>query len=138
MESKIKKYNMKICWIWLIIKENQILMIKRSKNKPINNYPNYWAFPWWWQISWESPEETVIREIKEEIWTDFIITKLFIENKTKSNTFYYFLWEISWKIIIQEEECDWYWWFTYNEAKKLLMSEWICEIIEKLNIEWLI
>jgi len=129
---------MKIIWAWIIIKENRILLIKRSKNKPVNNFPNYWSFPWWRHENNETPEETAVREVKEEIWVDFFITRILDEYKTEYNNFHHFLWDYSWTIILQEEECDWYGWFNYEETKKMLINERINWIFEKLHIEGLI
>jgi len=124
-------------WSWILIDKNKrILLIKRKYTK--KNNPNYWAFPWWWNENNETMQETAIREVKEEIWLDFVVTKLFLEQKNSSNNLFRYLWKFSWKIIIQEEECDWYWWFNYEEAKKLLISENINILIEKLNNENLI
>jgi ADP-ribose pyrophosphatase YjhB (NUDIX family) len=60
---------------WIIIESKRILLIKRSKDK--RNFANFWAFPWWWQELNETPEETTIREVKEEVWLDFEIERLF-------------------------------------------------------------
>lgn len=128
---------MKIIWAWLIVKEKRILMIKRSKNKPINKYPNYWSLPWWHEDN-ETPEDTVKREVKEETWLDFFPTRLFIEQKDEGYHFFNFLWDFSWTIVLQEEECDWYGWFTYEETKTLLVYKTIKEILEKLHREELI
>ena len=130
----MKKNNIS-CWI-IIDKNNRLLLIKRKYNKKA--FPNYWSLPWWNQEKWESVENTAIREIKEEVWLDFKITKLFIEDeliveeKWIINHFYRYLWKVSWNIIIQEDECDWFWWFTFEETKKLLINSNINNIIEKL------
>lgn len=124
---------MKIIWSWIIIIEKRILLIKRKFNK--KQYPNYWAIPWWWAENNENWEETSIREVKEETWLDFIPTKLFIKYNDKYCEFYRYIWTVSWKIIIQEEECDWYWWFTFDETKKLLLSDNMKKLIEKLHEE---
>ena len=127
------------CW-WILIDENKrILLIKRKYNK--KNYPNYFALPWGWCENNETPEETVIREVKEEVNLDFIPEKLFIKDKLENENnleVYRFLWKYSWKIVLQEEECDWYGLFTYEEAKKLLINKNIYNLLEKLHEENLI
>jgi len=127
---------MKIIWSGIIIENKRILLIKRKFNKKA--FSNYWAPAWWGQEENETFEETAIREVKEEVWLDFIPTRLFIEEHTENTSLYRYLWDFSWKIDIQEEECDWYWWFTYTEAKKLLIAKNIEEIIDKLYEENLI
>ncbi len=128
---------MRKIWSWILIDKNKrVLLIKRIYTK--KNNPNYWWFPWWWNEENETMEETTIREVKEEIWLDFKITKLFWVSEYWKSHLFRFLWEYSWKIIIQEEECDWYWWFSYEETKKLLMSENMIYFLKKLYDEWLI
>ncbi len=123
---------MRKIWSWILIDENKrVLLIKRIYTK--NSNPNHWAFPWWWNEKNETMEETTIREVKEEVWLDFIPTKLFLENINIKKHMFRYLWDFSWKIIIQEEECDWYWWFNYEEVKKLLISENMNNLIEKLH-----
>lgn len=130
-----------IVWSWVLIFEKRILLIKRSKNKPSNASPNHWSFPWWrWEI-WETPEQVTIRELKEEIWVNFVVWEL-IEKQTYFNLWevehYIFLWNSFWKIVLQEEECDWYWWFTYEETENLLISDKIRNVIKKLYYRWFI
>ncbi len=122
---------MKIIWSWIIIIDKRILLIKRKFNK--KQYPNYWAIPWWWTKNNENWEETTIREIKEEVWLDFIPTKLFVQNNDKYCNYYRYIWTVSWKINIQAEECDWYWWFTFDETKNLLLSDNMIKLCEKLH-----
>ena len=130
-----------IVWSWIIVFEKRVLLIKRSKNKPINASPNYWSFPWWrWEKS-ETSEETTIRELKEEVWIDFIIEEL-LDKHLYFNKWdvehYFYIWNFSWKIILQEEECDWYWWYSFDETKSLLITDRINDIIYKLYQKWLI
>jgi ADP-ribose pyrophosphatase YjhB (NUDIX family) len=116
---------------WLLIDDKgRILLIKRKFNK--NDFPNYWSFPWWRQEKLEEINEVVIREVKEEVWLDFEIKEIFLKEEWQFNYFYRFLWNYSWKIIIQEEECDWYWWFSYKETEKLLIYSVIRAVIQKL------
>ena len=136
----MKKIN--IC-SWIIIDDlNRILLIKRKYNA--KEFPNYWALPWWYQDEWETLEQAAIREVKEEVWLNFEITELFIENeliikeRNRINNFYRYLWKTSGKLKIQEEECDWYWWFSYKETESLLIYLNMKEIIEKLYLEKLI
>lgn len=126
------KKNMIASWI-LIDKNNRVLLIKRKFNK--KSLPNHWSFPWWTQEEWESPEETVIREVKEEVWLDFEITNLFSEEKwgDLSNYFYRFLWKYFWDIKIQDEECDGYWWFSYSETEQLLIYSKVTDVLKKLH-----
>ncbi len=124
---------------WILIDEfKRVLLIKRKFNK--KDLPNYWSFPWWKQEIWENNIETVAREVKEEVWLDFEITRLFIEEEwwNINNYFYRFLWNYSWEIKIQDEECDWYWWFFYQETEQLLIYQKIKDLLQKLYEENLI
>ena len=88
-------------------------------------YPWYWFFPWWMAEEWETPEENVIREIKEEVWLDFVPEKIIHEFKNEEVERTRFIWTASWQVKIQEEECEWFWWFTVEEALKLPIAfEW--------------
>lgn len=130
-------------WSWIIIDDFwRILLIKRKFNKKY--LPKYWALPGWKQEPWESLKETAIREIKEEVWLDFKITKLFLEEQTYEwefpdpHYFHRYLWKYSWEIKIQEKECDGYWWFNYDETKELFIYKSMMDIIDKLFKENLI
>lgn len=127
---------MKIIWSWIIIQDKRVLLIKRSKNK--FKYPNFWAFPWGRLEEWETPKETAIREIKEEVWLDFQIEKLHDDSIIWETHFYNFLWTWVWNVVLQTEECDWYWWFTYDETKYLPSWERIIDLIEMIYSEKLI
>jgi 8-oxo-dGTP pyrophosphatase MutT (NUDIX family) len=123
---------MKKVWSWILIDEiKRVLLIKRKYTK--KNKPNFWSFPGWWNENNETIEETAIREVKEEVWLDFYPTELFDEHISWDYHLFKYLWKYSWKIIVQEEECDWYWWFSYEEVKKLLISEHMNDLIEKLH-----
>lgn len=124
---------MKIIWSWIIIENKRILLIKRSYTKKDN--PNVWAFPWWTHELNETSEETTIREVKEEVWLDFTPQILFLENIFQGKHFFRYIWEWKWTIILQEEECDWYWWFTYEETIKLPISWNMLELVNKLKEE---
>ncbi len=124
--------------IWIIIDENKrILLIKRSNYT--KNFPHYWTIPWWRWTDSETLEEIVIREVKEETGLNFKPIKLY--NKSWEINFWEanrFLWTWEWKINIQEEEADWYAWYTYEETKKLKIAFNYRETIEHLFRDWLI
>ncbi len=123
--------------------EKRILLLKRSNYTKA--FPFAWTFPWWRWEEWETPEEIVIREVKEETWLDFAPIKVFENYETNhpweknwSVHIYRFIGDFSWKIKIQEEEADWYAWYTYEETKKLKMAFDYVEVIERLYDEWLV
>lgn len=118
----------------IMISWNKILLTKRSDYK--ENGARTWTIPWWWMEDWERPEQTVIREVKEETNLDFVPTKLFFERVENSNKAWYcYLWKFSWKIIIQEKEATDYDWFTYEETKKLKIYWEFRKIFDKLRKE---
>lgn len=132
---------MRLTWLWIIIDKNKrILLTKRSAEK--DAFPLFWCMPWWRWEKWETAEQIVIREIKEEVWLNFKPTKLFQEIVTKrlDETFSSnrFLWNYSWEIILQKEECDWYAWYTYEETKDLQIAFNHRETIDMLKEEKLI
>ena len=120
----------------LLINENkQILLTKRSNYT--KHFPHCWTLPWWWKEEWETPEQTIIREIKEELWLDFTPTDIFmkyrVDYKWERPYAYRFLWDYSWTISIQEKESDWYAWFTYSEAQKLELAFDYGDVLKKLH-----
>lgn len=126
---------------WIIIDTlGRVLLIKRKYNK--RYWPDFWAYPWWHIDNNESSEEAAMREIKEEVWLDFEIKELFEKNTKKINDekihFNRYLWNYSWNIKIQEKECDWYWWFTYNEIQKIKIDKFIESSIKKLYKDWIL
>jgi ADP-ribose pyrophosphatase YjhB (NUDIX family) len=128
---------MKNTWHWIVLEDKRILLVKRSKNE--TKLANFWSVPWWKQDENESVEETVIRELKEEVWVVFKADKLFSEYSIETRHFYNFIWIRIGKIILDESESDGYWWFNYEETKSLLIPNDIKEnIIEKLFEEGLI
>ena len=126
----------KTVWTWIMIQDWRVLLIKRSKNK--QSSPDIWTFPWWRWEEYETPEETVIREVKEEVWLTFKIEKLYKQDENERTKYYDFLWKWNWKISLQMEECDWYGWFFSKETEYLPMNERIKHSIKKLFDENLI
>ena len=124
---------MRKIWGAIIIRNNRVLLIKRSYNK--TEHPNLWAFPGWWNEENETMEETVVREVKEEVGLDFRDVNLYHENKTEKHHFFRFMWIWVWKIIIEESESDGYWWFSYSECMSLPMTIHIKELLDRLYNE---
>lgn len=116
---------------WILIDPLwRVLLIKRKYNK--KDLPNYWAFPGWKVENWEETEDAVIREIKEETWLDFKVQQLYLQEEWEYTIFYRFLWSHTGNLKIQDEECDGYGWFFYNETENLLINTNIRQIIDSL------
>lgn len=121
---------------WILIDEHKrILLIKRKYDKV--SYANYWSLPSWKLDEWEDPKAWAIREVKEEVWLDFEIDRLFFEETIRRNHYLRYIWTYSWNICTQEEECDGYGWFNFEEVNKLLISDQVKEIAKKLKEEGL-
>lgn len=132
---------MRPAWTWIIIDEyKRILLLKRSNYT--RAFPHYWTMPGWRWEAWENPEDIVIREVQEETWLSFSPNKLYCTNETENSGeivhAHRFLWSWKWKMNIQEEEADWYAWYTYEETKSLKIAFDYPNIIEKLYSDWLI
>lgn len=110
-------------------------MKRWSKTKA---FPNYWSFVGWRLEEWESLEEAVTREVKEESNLIFKPTKLFYFSENNGFKLNRFLWEWRWEIKIQEEELNGYWWFTYNEAVKQEIAFDNLKVLELLKEKKLI
>lgn len=72
--------------VGIIIKDNQILLMRRIKNGQ-----EYFVFPGGGIEQNESMEEAVIRELKEEFDIDVKIDKLAFQIENQGNEEYYFL-----------------------------------------------
>jgi len=115
----------------ILLKDKKILLIKRSDYTTI--YPNYWACPGGRAENNETPEMTVMREVKEEVNLDFIPTQLFTTATWQDRDLYRYLGNWQGKIKIQEEEVTNYGWFSYMETKKLALAFDYARVIELLN-----
>jgi 8-oxo-dGTP pyrophosphatase MutT (NUDIX family) len=85
-------------WILLITEDNQqkLVLLYRKKNGN-----EYYIFPWGHVEDGETPEQTLIREIKEELSIDITISKLLkeYENTDLEKYEYFYLCEhIWWKL----------------------------------------
>lgn len=115
----------------VIIKDRRVLLIKRWKDSKLE--------PWLWFVPWgrgednETPEETAVRECKEELNIEFTPWKIIQNIEDYWYDVYKIMWSCSWNIILQEDEIDGYGWFTYEEAIKLDVAFDMKEILEKLH-----
>ncbi|HKJ06816.1 MAG TPA: NUDIX domain-containing protein [Flavobacteriaceae bacterium] len=117
----------------IILQQNKILLLQRSNYT--QNYPGYWGCPGGRAEQNETPEQNVMREVKEECNLDFFPTKIIKTGIWQNRKYYRFLGNWDGTIKIQEEEVNDYNWFTYNEAKKLPLSFDYAEIIEMLKLK---
>lgn len=116
--------------------EKKILLVKRPSDKKL--FPNAWSFPGGKLEEWESLDEAVVREVKEETWLDLVSFEKYsfteyISEKTHSINHLY-IGKAEW-ILIPETEAKRY---SYDEIKWLEIAFSQMEIIEKLHNEWLL
>ncbi|MGV6845095.1 MAG: NUDIX hydrolase [Lutibacter sp.] len=114
----------------IILQEKKILLLQRSNYT--KHYPLYWGCPGGRAELNESPEENVIREVKEECNLDFIPFEIFKTGIWENRKFYRFLGSWRGTIKIQEEEVNDFNWFTYEEAKTLNLSFDYEDVINQL------
>lgn len=80
---------------------------------------------WRWE-EWETAEVAAIREVEEETGLKFIPEKLYQSSKQKNSWeivhAHRFLWTWEWTIKLQEEEADWYAWYTYQETRNIKLA----------------
>lgn len=120
----------------IIIRDNLILLVKKGQTS--KNNPGTWSCPRGQIDEGETPEQAVIREVKEETGLDFKPTELLRKKETQKKIRYRYLGNWSGNINLQKEELDDYGWFTYEETKKLEFSSDYREIIEILHDKHLI
>lgn len=115
----------------IILKDNRILLLQRSHN--CERYPGFWGCPGGRTEPNETPEQNVIREVKEECNLDFIPTEIIKIGDWDGKNFYRFLGDWSGTIKIQESEVNTYNWFLYSEAIELNLAFDYREIIDLLH-----
>ena len=104
----------------LIIKNKKILLTKRSEYT--SAFPNCWTCPGGRADGNETPEETVTREVKEEIGVEFTPTKLFAKGKWKDRNLFRYLGDWNGEVKVQENEVSEWNWFSYDETIKLKLA----------------
>lgn len=115
----------------IIDNDKKILLVKRPSDKKL--FPNAWSFPGGKREEWETLDETVVREVKEETWLDLVSFEKYsfteyISEKTHSINHLY-IGKAEW-ILIPETEAKRY---LYDEIKWLEIAFSQMEIIENLH-----
>lgn len=119
-----------------IIKEKEILLVKRSSYT--SEFSGCWAFPGGRADTGETPEQNVIREVKEETGLEFTPKEIIKTGQYKERELYRFIGEWDGEIKIQEEEIVDYGWFTYDQCVELDLAFDYGEVIEILHRRGLI
>jgi len=98
----------------IIVRDWKILLAKRAKEE--KDFSNCWSIPWWTIEFWETPQNAVEREIREELsvniknYTLFGIYS-FLINPALCFYWVYFVWDIVWEPKLLEQELSEYKWF---------------------------
>ena len=120
----------------IIDDDKKILLVKRSSDKKL--FPNAWSFPGGKLEEWESLDETVVREVKEETWLNLVsFEKYSYIGHTSQNTRsinHLYIGKAKW-ILIPETEAKRY---SYDEIKWIEIAFHQIEIIEKLHDDWML
>lgn len=67
------KYTVRSVWALLLNSEEDFLLVQRW-----NTFDSPWLIDktiWWHVSSWESYDSTVVRELEEEIWVEWVVAK---------------------------------------------------------------
>jgi len=115
----------------IILKDKEILLLQRSAYT--KNYPYYWGCPGGRATQNETPEQNVIREVKEECNLNFTPTKILKSGIWQDRFYYRFLGTWTGNIVIQEVEVLAYKWFKYEETLGLNLSFDYKEVLELLR-----
>ena len=121
----------------IIIRDKKIFLTKRPDY--FRDEPSSWCCPGGLQEEGETKEDTVIREVMEEVGLKFIPIKILSTYQWKDRDLYRYLGNVEeGEVKMQEEEVVEYGWFSYNEAKDLKFAFEYREVLEKLHKEGLI
>lgn len=113
-----------------LFSEGKVLLVKR--NPDALRFPNSWACPGGRAEKGETPEQTVIREVKEETNLDFEPTQLFMTGRMDERVMNRFLGDWKGDIVLQAEElCD-FGWFNYKDCAELDFAFDYREVIDVL------
>ena len=115
----------------IINNDKKILLVKRPSDKKL--FPNAWAFPGGKHEEWESLDETVVREVKEETWLDLVSFEKYsfaeyISEKSH-NISHLYIGKVEWTLISETEAKR----YSYDEIKWLEIAFNQMEIIENLH-----
>ncbi|MFH1839787.1 MAG: NUDIX hydrolase [Nanoarchaeota archaeon] len=117
----------------IILKDKKIFLVKRVSSEIL--CPNTWICPGGTNEFGESKEQTLKREVKEEVNLDFKEKELFFTMSYFKIPIYTFLGDFKGNIKLDEKEiCD-SGWFSYEEAIKLDLGFEYRKVIEKLKEE---
>jgi len=114
-----------------IILNKRILLIRRSDYTSV--FPGFWACPGGRAEPGETPNQCVIREIKEETGLDFEPLELLMTGIWQDRKLYRFIGPWSGEVKVQPEEIDDWNWFSFEEAKRLKLAFDYNEVIELLH-----
>ena len=103
-----------------IISNNKILLVKRINTTQL--FPEHWVFPGGRPEDGEEPEQTVVREVKEETNLDFEPVEVFMKGQFIDREMFRFIGSWSGDIKIQESELTDFKWFTYKESIQLKLG----------------
>lgn len=122
----------------LLIKDKEIILCKRGKIE--KRFPLCWGCPAGRRDNQEeSFKEIAIREVKEEAGFDFVPHQLFgiyeMELDDRKVITHLFLGEFSGEISFDGEEVEDCKWFTYEKAKKLVLSFFYKKVLDDLHQE---
>ncbi len=140
--DKEEKYPKIIVGILIYNDEGKLFLARSHKWK------DKWIIPWWHLEFWETLEECVCREVKEE--TNLEIENIqFVEIQEsifpedfhikKHMVFFDFIGKVKEiQEIVLNDELEDFWWFSFDELEKLDTPETVKEFIESVKKKKLI
>lgn len=116
----------------LIINDKWEILLQKRQNTWY--FDSWYGLPWWHIEFWETSDDAIIHEIKEEIWINIkiedikpiaIVNKIWVNNINQQYfSLCYFIKNWSWEIVNAEpDKCSEMWWFDSENLPEYMPPE---------------